>query len=207
MLGDLKHRTDGPAVVYTNGDSEYWVNGVRHNEDGPAVNTTLIKIYYVNGRIHRVGGPAIISTGTKNYSAKGDNLHHHVTSDKFEMWIENGQFHRVGGPAIVTDNGDICWYLRGSKHNLFGCAEVVGDIKRYYVNGSRYDTEAEYKLAVERFVEMRKKTIQSHTESIHGFLEIVAEPTSGKFAVEIDGKVIHCLFYLILSYTFTIFSL
>ena len=33
--GDL-HREDGPAVIYSNGDKEWFLNGKRHREDGPA---------------------------------------------------------------------------------------------------------------------------------------------------------------------------
>ena len=31
------HREDGPAVIYSNGDFEYWLCGKRHRQDGPAV--------------------------------------------------------------------------------------------------------------------------------------------------------------------------
>jgi hypothetical protein len=31
------HRTDGPAVIYPNGDQEWWVDGKRHRSDGPAI--------------------------------------------------------------------------------------------------------------------------------------------------------------------------
>lgn len=201
MLDNAKHRTDGPAVVYANGDVEYWVNGVLHNEDGPAVQTATIKKWYVGGRLHRVGGPAIIATGTKDFNFKDDNLYYEVTSDKFEMWIENGEFHRIDGPAVIMDNGDMCWYLRGSRHNLTGPTKTVGDKKHYWINGSMYNSEVEYKIAAKRFIESRNKFIRDYTESIHGFVNSVdstpaptPEPvkTSGKFVVEIDGKVVHC---------------
>ena len=32
-----KHREDGPAVVMANGNKEWWVNGKNHRLDGPAV--------------------------------------------------------------------------------------------------------------------------------------------------------------------------
>ncbi|RTK95497.1 MAG: hypothetical protein EKK64_06660 [Neisseriaceae bacterium] len=31
------HRHIEPAIIYSNGDVEYWVNGERHRENGPAV--------------------------------------------------------------------------------------------------------------------------------------------------------------------------
>ena len=47
------HRLDGPAVEYTNGHKEYWVEGKLHRLDGPAVEyrhtKKYKKYYYVNG--------------------------------------------------------------------------------------------------------------------------------------------------------------
>ena len=31
-----RHRLDGPAVEYPNGEKEWWVNGKKHRLDGPA---------------------------------------------------------------------------------------------------------------------------------------------------------------------------
>lgn len=31
------HRTDGPAVIYSNGCQFYYVNGIKHNHKGPAI--------------------------------------------------------------------------------------------------------------------------------------------------------------------------
>jgi hypothetical protein len=35
-LDGRRHRTDGPAVEYTDGSKTWWVNGDRHRADGPA---------------------------------------------------------------------------------------------------------------------------------------------------------------------------
>jgi hypothetical protein len=83
------HRTDGPAVLYPNGDFEYYFEGSRHRDsdptgqsDDPAVFQHGSKIWYRNGLFHRTGGPAIIrGNGDKEY-------------------YENGQLHRLDGPAI-----------------------------------------------------------------------------------------------------------
>lgn len=32
----IRHRVNGPAVEWPDGDKEWWVNGLRHREDGPA---------------------------------------------------------------------------------------------------------------------------------------------------------------------------
>ena len=44
------HRVDGPAVEYPNGDSEWWLNGKRHREDGPAVVWKTLHQYYIHGK-------------------------------------------------------------------------------------------------------------------------------------------------------------
>jgi len=35
--GSIPHCEDGPAIIFPNGDKEWWVNGELHREDGPAV--------------------------------------------------------------------------------------------------------------------------------------------------------------------------
>lgn len=35
--GIIKHREDGPAVEWADGNKEWWIDGKRHREDGPAV--------------------------------------------------------------------------------------------------------------------------------------------------------------------------
>jgi len=56
------HREDGPAIVWIDGNMEWWLNGLRHREDGPA----LLwhdghKEWWLNGVLHRIDGPAIIN--------------------------------------------------------------------------------------------------------------------------------------------------
>ena len=54
------HRTDGPAVEYTDGYLEWWINGKRH----------------------RVGGPAVIwEDGTQEWWIDGQQL------TQFEHWV------------------------------------------------------------------------------------------------------------------------
>jgi hypothetical protein len=54
------HRLDGPAVKYSNGDKEWWYNGLRHRIDGPAIEyIDGYKEWYQNGLLHRIDGPAV----------------------------------------------------------------------------------------------------------------------------------------------------
>ena len=58
-LGQL-HRTDGPAVEFSNGGEAWYINGKRHREDGPAVEYNygekswyLNDIYYTEEEFHQ----------------------------------------------------------------------------------------------------------------------------------------------------------
>ena len=42
-VNGLLHREDGPAVINADGSQEWWIDGLCHREDGPA-------IVYANGR-------------------------------------------------------------------------------------------------------------------------------------------------------------
>jgi hypothetical protein len=54
------HREDGPAVIFPNFATEWWLDGKYHREDGPAVELPSgYKAWYINGKRHREDGPAI----------------------------------------------------------------------------------------------------------------------------------------------------
>ena len=71
-----RHRTDGPAVEWSNGDKEWWVKGKRHREDGPAVeNANGSQSWYINEKRHRTDGPAIEHpSGKKEWWLDGEGL-------------------------------------------------------------------------------------------------------------------------------------
>ena len=80
--------------VYANGTKQWFLNGKRHREDGPAVEyTDGSKLWYLNGKCHREDGPAIEG------------------SDGSKSWYLNGKRHREDGPAVEWANGDKYWYL------------------------------------------------------------------------------------------------
>lgn len=47
--GDL-HHTDGPAIIFDNGNTQYWYKGVPHRLDGPAVDYEDYKEWWVLGK-------------------------------------------------------------------------------------------------------------------------------------------------------------
>jgi hypothetical protein len=56
----IPHRTEGPAVVYSNGSHEYHSYGVPHRIGGPARIYVNERVDWINmGQLHRSDGPAV----------------------------------------------------------------------------------------------------------------------------------------------------
>jgi hypothetical protein len=81
FINGKRHREDGPAVEWNNGNKEWFLNGKRHREDGPAVEfADGSKYWYLNGKRHREDGPAIeYINGDKSWYLNGKRL----TKSKF----------------------------------------------------------------------------------------------------------------------------
>jgi len=81
------HREDGPAVEFSGGSKEWWIDGRMHREDGPAYEgADGACAWKQNGLYHRLDGPAIIySNGHKEWWIEGVR----ITEEEFNM--------RVGG--------------------------------------------------------------------------------------------------------------
>ena len=55
-----RHRTNGPAIEWTDGHKEWWLNGKRHRTNGPAIERINgIKEWWFRGKQHRTDGPAL----------------------------------------------------------------------------------------------------------------------------------------------------
>jgi len=85
------HRLDGPAVEYTDGSKEWWVNGDPHRLDGPAIERADgTRVWLVNGVGHRLDGPAVeYPDGYKEWWIRGMRLGDTAegfTQEKFEQW-------------------------------------------------------------------------------------------------------------------------
>lgn len=144
-----KHRDDGPAVISPL-RKEWWINGERHREDGPAILMNGgSQQYYVKGRLHRKHGPAVnLTNGCLEWWVNG--MRHRVDGPAYiygnsnEWWV-NGRLHRVDGPAVLSRE-QCKWYENGILHRLDGpaCINYYTGVKTWYINGVRYNTEAEF---------------------------------------------------------------
>ena len=102
--------------VYENGSKEWYLNGKRHREDGPAIEwASGRKAWFLNGELHRGDGPAIQwADGTKS-------------------WFLNDKLHREDGPAIEWDDGDNEWFLNGEKFTEEEWKKRVSPVKELTV--------------------------------------------------------------------------
>ena len=94
----IRHREDGPAISYRDGDKLWYLNGQIHREDGPAIeHGSGAKNWYKHGNRHREDGPA------------------YEGADGTKFWIINGLYHREDGPAVEYCSGEKAWYLNGVR--------------------------------------------------------------------------------------------
>lgn len=85
--GKKLHRdNDLPAVIRTDGTKEWYRDGIKHRENGPARVSPAAMHWFQHGKLHRPDGPAIVK-------------------DTEEHWFLHGQRHRLDGPAIVVKHG------------------------------------------------------------------------------------------------------
>jgi len=120
-VNGLLHRTDGPAVIREDGHKEWRVNGQRHRVDGPAVEHPNGDFdWWLNGELHRTDGPAVIrEDGTKKWYLNG-RLHRFdgpaaIMHDGSTGWFQNNLLHRTDGPAIEGADGTQFWAINGEK--------------------------------------------------------------------------------------------
>ena len=98
----LNRDFDKPAIIKSNGDKLWYLNGKIHREGGlPAIICSNgNKYWYFNGKLHRDDGLPAIDT---LYGEKA--------------WYLNGILHREGGlPAYIDSNGSKQWYLNGVQY-------------------------------------------------------------------------------------------
>ena len=110
------HRLDGPAIIHIDGYQAWFINGLRHRTDGPAIQADSYQEWYLNGLLHRIGGPAIIWSS-------GD-----------QEWYVNGVRHREDGPATIFPQrdgylGNQFWYLNGKN--------VTNTVKKWMKNQNK----------------------------------------------------------------------
>jgi len=101
---DYLHRLDGPAVEWSDGTKEWWVDGKRHRLDGPAIeDSDGTKVWYVHGERHRLDGPAAeFADGSNHWYVDGNEL----PIEEVEIWLEENKI------DLKTEEGQMAFKLR-----------------------------------------------------------------------------------------------
>lgn len=130
------------------GGKEWWVNGERHREKGPAVlNADGSCRWYIRGSLHRVDGPAVeASSGAR-------------------AWYQAGELHREDGPAVEGADGTREWYDRAVQisEEEFNRQTQPFNKKKVIEVRSAYDRPV--KAVENRILNMRKKYLEGEGTS------------------------------------------
>jgi hypothetical protein len=154
LKNGVLHREDGPAVVHSDGISEYWFEGRRHRHKGSAIidyYSPAIKIkngkvdptYYSDDHYNEDGPILMFNTNMKeivlpylkrtfnviqNTRLEDLGLTHREQIDSREKDTVKIYFncmaHSVIGPADIKSNGTQAYYMYGVKHCEYGPAIV-----------------------------------------------------------------------------------
>jgi hypothetical protein len=107
--------------LFPDGRRNFYFNGKRHRDDGPAEITRTKKKWYQHGKLHRDGAPAQVSYLDDNYQVLN-----------MEMWYQRGKLHRDDGPAklVYSSDGSVYrerWFEDGYLHREDGPALITYD--------------------------------------------------------------------------------
>lgn len=104
FVDGLLHREDGPAVIIEPLIKKWYINGMKHREDGPAYECGSYKEWWLKDRLHNIDNPAVIGAFSR------------------EWWLF-GNRHRLDGPAVERDtevyknpNYEKEWWLFGKEY-------------------------------------------------------------------------------------------
>ena len=87
------------TVIVKDNSREYYLNGVKHRKDGPALiwyyycGDILVEKYCINGKVHRKNKPAYIEYYKNNIVER-------------EIYYYNGKKHNINGPAFIIYYND-----------------------------------------------------------------------------------------------------
>ncbi len=113
-------------------NDDWWVNGKRHREDGPAIEwSDGTKAWFLNGKRHREDGPA------------------EEWADGYKSWWVNEKRHRLDGPAIEWSNGTKFWFLNNK--------EISEDLHCKLTQGSIKDLPLYLGLGCDEYISERLK--------------------------------------------------
>lgn len=100
------HNPIGPALYLKTGEQYYYMNGLLHRTDGPAIVYQDTEYWFQNGQIHR-DYTNIEEDGNPTVKKEDGTL----------IWYQHDKVHRIGEPAIFRPNGSKEYYQNGLLHS------------------------------------------------------------------------------------------
>jgi hypothetical protein len=107
----MTHYTKYEVRVYPSFSKEWYLNGIRHREDGPAVEyNDGYKAWYLNGILHREDGPAVEhANGNKSWYWNGVRMteeeHKEAMNPAVEMTME--EICKALGKNVKVKNNEL----------------------------------------------------------------------------------------------------
>ena len=89
----IRHRVGGPAIEWSDGTRDWYLDGQSHRVGGPAIELASgTRVWYLNGQRHRDDGPAIeCESGHREWYLNGEHIsqseHISRTSSVQEMTV------------------------------------------------------------------------------------------------------------------------
>ena len=116
---------------YLNMCDEWYVDGVLHREDGPAIDFQIKppgfwEYVYMDNVFKQADEPEILcKIPTYNF---------------YREWWQNGVRHNDHGPAVIRPDGYTKYCVNGKVHNSNGPAVILPDgTVEWWINGKRVD--------------------------------------------------------------------
>ena len=162
------HREDGPAVEYSNGTNEWWVDDQLHREGAPAIECADgDKEWWVNGQRHREDGPAIEwGDGYQEWYLHGKQL----TEDEFNQ--RNTQ--TLNGLEKAVVNWACARQIIPNSNAITQCLKTmseVGELSDNLIKGR--DTRDDYgDILVTLIIGMHLQGLTMHECLQHAYDEI-----------------------------------
>ena len=136
----LRHREDGPAMIYRNGYCEWYRHDAMYLGEGTLVQCNGYVEWRRGKDIHRAGAPARIYENGDEEWYTNNNLHRRngpartTKIDGITYYI-NGLMHRDGKPARIYPDGTMEWRIRDKLHRRNGPAIVFPDgVEKWYLH-------------------------------------------------------------------------
>lgn len=127
-------------TIEENNKIKYYINGVLHRDDGPAMESKKRIEWWRYGLLHRDDGPAVVGSSLEWFRhglKHRDDGPAFVQGKNTEWWL-NGKRHREDGPAIEYENGTTAWFFDGKLHCDDGPAIIhPNGYMIWYKNGKR----------------------------------------------------------------------